>query len=92
MTCDDKLSLSKCKYLVQSDLTVAHFMAVLRRHLVSEISPEQGLFLMIGNRMSCGTTTFGTIEHELFGADGDRDFVEAHLSVENTFGHDRMLS
>lgn len=78
---NDCPAINKRKYLVSRDVTIAHFIFIIRKAL--GISSEKSLFLFVdGNVLSCSST----IEH-VYDIYKDNDyFLYITYTFENTFG------
>jgi GABA(A) receptor-associated protein len=73
--------IRKKKFLAPSQLTMGNFVATIRRWLL--LTPEQAIFLFIGNIMPCTSSTIGEIYHEHKSPDG---VLRINYASENTFG------
>jgi GABA(A) receptor-associated protein len=73
--------LDKFKYLVPTDLTIGHFMYVIRKKL--SLHSSEALYLFCNGRMMSCSTTIGSIYDEYKDSDG---FLYFKYSKENTFG------
>jgi GABA(A) receptor-associated protein len=73
--------LDNKKYLVPSELTVGHFMFVIRKRM--KIRPEEAIFLFVGNNIPPSSYNIGDLYHQYKDNDG---FLYMQYSKENTFG------
>ena len=73
--------LDNKKYLVPSELTVGHFMYVIRKRM--NLKPEEAIFLFVGNNMPPSSYNIGDLYHKYKDIDG---FLYMHYSKEHTFG------
>lgn len=73
--------ISKKKFLVNEDLTVAQFQMVIRKRL--NIQSHSAIFLLTNNKYLSATKTLG----EIYQNDKDSDgFLYIKYSIEDTFG------
>lgn len=73
--------IDKKKYLVPSDLTVGHFVYVIRKRI--KLPPEQAIFIFINGNIPANGTLMSAIYDEYADPDG---FLYVTYSGENTFG------
>eukprot|EP00762_Andalucia_godoyi_P000564 ANDGO_05307.mRNA.1 Autophagy-related protein 8d len=73
--------IDKKKYLVPGDLTVSHFVQVVRKRL--KLEPEKGIFLFVNNQLPALGMLMSTLYEEQKDEDG---FIYLWYSGENTFG------
>jgi len=73
--------LSKKKYLVPIELTIAEFMFIIRKNIC--IHPHEAIFISIGHIIPPSNTMFGHLYHEYKDADG---YLYITYTSENTFG------
>jgi GABA(A) receptor-associated protein len=73
--------IDKIKYLVPNDLTVGHFMYVIRKRI--KLNSDQGIFLFINNTIP-STTNLLSILYSIYKEDDG--FLYITYSTENTFG------
>jgi GABA(A) receptor-associated protein len=79
---DNDLGLDKTKYLVPNDLTMGHFVYVIRKRC--SLSPEKSLFLLINNKHIPPTSQLiSEIYNQLADEDG---FLYIVARKEETFG------
>ncbi len=73
--------IDKKKYLVPSDLTVGHFVYVIRKRI--KLPPEQAIFIFINGNIPAN----GVMMSAMFDEHADPDgFLYVTYSGENTFG------
>lgn len=73
--------ISKKKFLVNDDLTVAQFQMVIRKRL--KMKSHTAIFLLTNNKYLSATKTLG----EIYQNDKDSDgFLYITYSIEDTFG------
>jgi len=73
--------ISKNKYLVPTELTIAKFIYTLRKRL--RLTPEQALYVYINNQLPSNSSLIVDIYNEYKNEDG---FVYMFYAMENTFG------
>jgi len=73
--------LSKNKFAVPYDLTLAQFLFVIRKHM--KLQPEYAIYAFINNRLHPTTTPIGTIYAHEKTEDG---FLYIDIYQESTFG------
>ena len=73
--------IRKHKFLVPSQFTMAEFVMTIRRWLL--LTPEQAIFVFIGNTLPMTGSTMGELHAEHQEADG---VLRMTYSAENTFG------
>jgi GABA(A) receptor-associated protein len=73
--------MDKSKFLVPKDLSIAHFVMIVRGRL--KVGPEVALFFVVGDVIASSTSTMNNLYHEHCDADG---FLYLNYSQENTFG------
>ncbi len=73
--------IDKKKYLVPSDLTVGHFVYVIRKRI--KLPPEQAIFIFINGNIPANGVLMSAMFDEHADADG---FLYVTYSGENTFG------
>jgi GABA(A) receptor-associated protein len=79
-------NIDKNKYLVPNDLTVGHFVYVIRKRL--KLSPEKAIFLFINGSIPSGSTLLC----HLYDIYKDKDgFLYITYTFENTFGYNLTL-
>ena len=78
---DDCPSINKRKYLVSRDVTIAHFIFMIRK--LFNLNSEKGLFLFVeGNALPCSYTI-----EKVYDIYKDNDyFLYVTYTFENTFG------
>ena len=75
-------NIDKNKYLVPNDLTVSHFIYVIRKRL--KLPPEKAIFIFINGSMPSGSTLL----YHLYDIYKDKDgFLYVTYTFENTFGY-----
>jgi len=75
------LEIDKNKYLVPNDLTVGHFVYVIRKRL--QLPPEKAIFLFIRGIMPSSSSLL----YHLYDIYKDEDgFLYVNYTFENTFG------
>jgi len=79
--CKNAHEIDKIKYLVPNDLTVGHFMYVIRKRI--KLNPDQGIFLFINNSIP-STTILLSFLYSIYKEDDG--FLYITYSTENTFG------
>uniref|UniRef100_A0A6C0JBM8 Autophagy-related protein n=1 Tax=viral metagenome TaxID=1070528 RepID=A0A6C0JBM8_9ZZZZ len=78
----DMPNISRTKYLVPHDITVANFMFIIRKRI--NLEPEKSMYLFVGNKIMPATgQLMSQIYHKHKDADGFLYFI---YSGENTFG------
>jgi len=78
---DTLADIRKHKFLVPSELTMAQFIATIRRWIL--LKPEEAIFLFIGNTLPMTGSTMGELHAQHKGTDG---VLRICYSTENTFG------
>ena len=73
--------LSKYKFAVPYDLTLAQFLFVIRKHM--KLQPEYAIYAFINNRLHPTTSAIGTIYAQEKTEDG---FMYIDIFQESTFG------
>ena len=73
--------LSKNKFAVPYDLTLAQFLFVIRRHM--KLQPEYAIYAFVNNRLHPTTSAIGTIYAQEKMEDG---FMYIDIFQESTFG------
>lgn len=73
--------IDKHKYLVPKDLTIGQFMHVIRKRI--KLTPEQSIFLFIGNILPTSSTLMSNLYDKYKDADF---FLYMFYASENTFG------
>lgn len=73
---------NKQKYLVDAELTLGHFIYVIRKRI--KIPPEQGIYLFINGYILSSNETLYSIYHKYLDHDG---FLYMYYTNENTFGN-----
>lgn len=73
--------LSKNKFAVPYDLTLAQFLFVIRKHM--KLQPEYAIYAFINNRLHPTTSAIGTIYAQEKTEDG---FMYVDIFQESTFG------
>lgn len=73
--------LSKNKFAVPYDLTLAQFLFVIRKHM--KLQPEYAIYAFINNRLHPTTSAIGTIYAQEKTEDG---FMYIDIFQESTFG------
>ncbi|CAI5516517.1 unnamed protein product [Closterium sp. Naga37s-1] len=73
--------MDKKKYLVPADISISQFTAVIRNRI--KLSPEQAIFLFIGNTMPPSSALMSAAYEEHKDDDG---FLYVSYAGENTFG------
>ena len=71
----------KQKYLVDPELTLGHFMYVIRKRI--KLDASQAIYMFIKGTILSGNETIQTIYHKYFDDDG---FLYISYTNENTFG------
>jgi len=80
---DKDLKLTKTKFLVTSEITLAQFLVILRKK-ISAINSTESIFLLINDTLSPVTLTLASIYHEKRDLDTNMLFIT--VCKENTFG------
>ena len=78
---DSKPDIRKHKFLVPSQFTMAEFVMTIRRWLL--LTPEQAIFIFIGNTMPMTGSTMGELHAQHRDSDG---VLRMNYASENTFG------
>jgi Autophagy protein Atg8 ubiquitin like len=73
--------IRKHKFLVPSHFKMAEFVLTIRRWLL--LTPEQGIFIFIGNTLPMTGSTMGELHEQYKGKDG---VLRVTYTSENTFG------
>ncbi len=73
--------ITKHKYLVPYDFTMAQFMSTIRRYI--KVSAETAIFLFINNMVTTNHSSIGKLYEEYKSEDG---FLYITYAGENTFG------
>lgn len=73
--------LSKNKFAVPYDLTLAQFLFVIRKHM--KLQPEYAIYAFVNNRLHPTTSAIGTIYAQEKTEDG---FMYIDIFQESTFG------
>ena len=73
--------IDKCKFLVPTNLSIGHFILILRSKM--KLSSEKAIFLFVGNTIPQGTETIDVIYNRFKDPDG---FLYITYSSENVFG------
>ena len=73
--------IDKRKYLVPRDLTIGHFLYVIRKRL--KLPPEKALFLFVNGTIPATSSSLGEIYHQHKNADC---YLYVTYAEENTFG------
>lgn len=87
--CDKELStvILKKKFLVPHDITVSHFLSVVRGK--SKLDSSKAIFMFFGKRLVSGNTTLGEIYNQYQESEdykkNDR-FLNVQFHSESTFG------
>lgn len=82
----DRLKLDKSKYLVPFELTLGHFIYVIRKRIT--LDKSEALFLFFDNTLVPNSTRLSTVYKNHKDKDG---FLYAILSLESTFGFDSVM-
>jgi GABA(A) receptor-associated protein len=83
LNCPD---IDKNKYLVPNDLTVGHFIYVIRKRL--RLQSEKAIFLFVNGSIPSGSTLL----YQLYDLYKDKDgFLYITYTFENTFGYNLTL-
>jgi GABA(A) receptor-associated protein len=72
---------NKQKYLVDSDLTLGHFLYVIRKRI--KLDPNQAIYLFVKGAIPSSNETIQSIYNKYFDEDG---FLYISYTNENTFG------
>lgn len=75
--------MDKCKFLIPKDLTIAHFVMIVRGRL--KLNPEVALFFVVGDIVASSTAIMSNLYDEYCDQDG---FLYLNYAQENTFGYD----
>ena len=75
----------KQKYLVDPDLTLGHFMYVIRKRI--KLDPSQAIYMFIQGKIPSSNETIQSIYHNYFDEDG---FLYMSYTNEDTFGGSGM--
>lgn len=78
---DSMPDIRKHKFLVPSQFTMAEFVMTIRRWLL--LTPEQAVFIFIGNTLPMTGSTMGELHAEHKDSDG---VLRMNYASENTFG------
>lgn len=78
---DSLPDIRKHKFLVPSHFTMAEFQLTIRKWLV--LTPEQAIFIFIGNSLPMSGRTVGELYNDHKGPDG---VLRVSYASENTFG------
>jgi GABA(A) receptor-associated protein len=73
--------LNKHKYLVPADLTIGHFICIIRKKL--HLEPQDALMIFIDNNVVSSSSFIGELYDQYKDEDG---FLYTEYSKENTFG------
>ena len=79
--CKKDINISKNKYIVQKELSVAQFIYIIKKRI--DVHSSQAIFLVCNNRLVNSTDTMDNIYHYNKHSDG---FLYIILSLENVFG------
>ena len=80
---DRGLHLDKKKYLVPNDITFGQFIYIIRKRMVSNLKPEEALYVFINNKLPPISKSMGEIANDQSDVDG---YIYALISKEETFG------
>jgi microtubule-associated protein 1 light chain len=80
---DKGIVLTKSKFLVTNEITLAQFLIILRKK-ISDIKSTESIFLLIDNTMVPVTLTMASIYKEK--RDNDTNMLFITVCKENTFG------
>lgn len=72
----------KYKYLVENEVTLGHFIYVIRRRI--KLPPEQAIYMFIKGDIISSNETLYSIYNKYVDEDG---FLYMHYTNENTFGN-----
>lgn len=75
------LKMDKIKFLVPKDLTISHFIMIVRGRL--KLDASVALFFVVGDIVAASTSTLNDLYYNHADADG---FLYLTFSEENTFG------
>ena len=78
---DSLPDIRKHKFLVPSEFTMAQFVLTIRRWIM--LTPEQAIFIFIGNVLPMSGSTMGELHALHHGEDG---VLRLCYATENTFG------
>jgi len=78
---DSVPDIRKHKFLVPSELTMAQFLATIRRWIM--LKPEQAMYIFIGNTMPMTSSTMKQLHDKHKDKDG---VLRMCYATENTFG------
>lgn len=73
--------MDKTKFLIPKDLTISHFVMIIRGRL--KLDASVALFFIVGDIVAPSTISFNQLYHEHADPDG---FLYLTFSEENTFG------
>lgn len=79
---DDKLNISKFKFMVPNDISVGQFLYIVKKGL-SENDSTKSLFILFNNVIPCHSDKMSDMNDRFRDEDG---FLYAYVSYENTFG------
>lgn len=81
---DKALELSKNKYLINGNITIAEFLCILRKYFNKKISATDGIYIFINDILPCSNHTLGHLYNQY--KDENTDMLFATICKENTFG------
>lgn len=79
---DSLPDIRKHKFLVPTHFSMAEFVLTIRRWLL--LTPEQAIFVFIGNMLPMTGSTIGELHAQHKGTDG---VLRMNYATENTFGY-----
>ena len=81
----EKIKLSKYKYLIGDEMTMAQFLYVIRQKMLVPLSSSDSLFAFVNDTIPPNSALFGQLYKEY--KDPETDMLIITLCNENTFGH-----
>lgn len=80
---DNKLKLSKNKYLVGNEITIGQFIFIIRKKIPT-LRPEEGIYLFINNIIPIASVSLNTVYQS--NKDPETDMLIITICKENIFG------
>lgn len=79
---DNNGELTRYKYLVPQDFTVAQFLVILREKI--SLSPSHAIFIYVNRTIPMSSETIGQIHQKYADPDG---MLHIKYALESTYGH-----
>ena len=78
------IHLEKCKFLVDGNATLASFIIILRKYMMTQVKSYEAIFLFVNDTLIPNSSTFYTMHSEH--KNKRDDILYIHLKKELTFG------